>query len=100
LLPHRQTLMNYFEAALIVLKGSQRPMTAQEIIDEAVAKGLITPWGKTPEATLSAQLYVYVRDNPKPVIERHVEPGPTRARRGSVRWSLRDEGSSRAAPHA
>jgi hypothetical protein len=84
--------MNYIEAALTVLKGSKRPMTAKEIIDEAVAKGLLAPQGKTPEATLSARLYVYVRDHPEPVIERHAEPGrtPPRARRGSVRWRLRD----------
>lgn len=87
--------MNYFEVALTVLKGAKRPMTAQEIIDKAVAEGLLRPKGKTPQATLSARLYVYVRDHPKPVIERHAEPGPTRARRGSVRWSLRDQESNR-----
>ena len=34
-LPDRQTLMNYLEAALTVLKGSKRPMTVQESMDEA-----------------------------------------------------------------
>jgi hypothetical protein len=92
--------MNYFEAALTVLKVSKKPMTAQEIIDEAVAKGLLNPQGKTPQATLYAELYMHVRDDPDPVIERHAEPGRTRARRGSVRWSLRNQGSTRARPQA
>jgi HB1, ASXL, restriction endonuclease HTH domain len=30
--------MDYIEAALTVLKGSKRPMTAKEIVDEAMAR--------------------------------------------------------------
>ena len=65
-------------------------MTAREIIDEAVRRGLLRPAGKTPEATLTAQLYLHVRDAPAPRLTRLHEPGPTRARRGSVRWALRE----------
>lgn len=81
--------MTYFEAALAVLKRSQRPMSAQQIVDQAIAEGLVSPGGKTPVATLNALLYRYIRDAPEPVIERHAEEGPTRARRGSVTWSIR-----------
>jgi hypothetical protein len=94
--------MNYVEAALTVLKAAKRPMTAKEIVDEAMAKGLLTPQGKTPAATLSARLYVYVRDHPESAIERHAEPGrtPPRARRNSVKWGLRHQGSNRRRPRA
>jgi hypothetical protein len=89
---NRPASMTYFEAAVAVLRVSKRPMSAREIIDEAIAQGLLDPSGKTPVATLSARLYCHVRDAPEPVIERHAEAGPTRARRGSVRWSLRQAG--------
>jgi hypothetical protein len=92
--------MNYIEAALTVLKDAKRPLTAKEIVDEAMAKGLPTPQGKTPQATLSARLYVYVRDHPESAIERHAEPGrtPPRARRNSVKWGLHHQGSNRRRP--
>jgi len=43
--------------ALQVLKGRRRPMTAQEIYDTGIAKGLFASLkGATPVATLSAKL--------------------------------------------
>lgn len=87
--------MTYLEAALAVLESAGRPMTGREITAEALRRGLITPMGKTPEATLSARLYVYVRDRPDGRLVRLAEPGPGRARRGSVRWALRDDGAGR-----
>jgi HB1, ASXL, restriction endonuclease HTH domain len=81
--------MTYFEAALAVLKASNRPMTAQEIMDEAIARGLVSPGGKTPATTLASKFYVHVRDAERPLIERCFSQGRTKAERGSVRWRLR-----------
>lgn len=79
--------MTYYEAALQVLKAAKRPMTIQEITDEAVGRGLITPRGKTPHATMSAELYMHVRNDPELV--KLEDRTSTRAKRGSVRWTLR-----------
>jgi hypothetical protein len=83
--------MTYLEAALAVLRVARRPLTTQEIVVRAVAQGMLQPAGKTPEATMSAQLYRHVRDDPEALIERHASPGRVRAQRGSVRWSLRGQ---------
>jgi hypothetical protein len=83
--------LTYFQAALRILETSKQPMTTREIVSKAVGRGLINPRGKTPEATLSALFYLHLRDAPKPLIRRHAKPGPTRAQRGSVAWSLRTE---------
>jgi hypothetical protein len=80
--------MTYMEAAEAVLEASGRPMTAREIVDEAVRRGLLSPAGKTPDATLNANLYLHVRNCASPRIVRLYQEGPTRARRGSVRWAL------------
>jgi hypothetical protein len=82
----RQT--SYLDAALAMLQRHKRPMTSREITDEAIRRGLLQPRGKTPEATMTARLYVYVRDDPSPRLRRVYEPGPNRARRGSARWDL------------
>ena len=77
----------YYEAALQVLSSSPRPLTAQEITDQAIERGLIRPLGKTPCATMRTQLYVKGRDNPELI--KLGEPGNGRAKPGSVRWTLR-----------
>jgi hypothetical protein len=79
----------YLGAALAVLAAADRPLTAHEILTEALRRGLLHPRGRTPEATLTARLYTYVRDHPAGPLWRVYEPGRTRARRGSVRWALR-----------
>jgi hypothetical protein len=76
--------MNFRTAAEIVLKTARRPLTAREIVERAVERGLLHPVGKTPEATMSAALYTAPASGP---IRREFEPGPTRARRGTVRWT-------------
>jgi hypothetical protein len=79
--------MTYYEAALQVLRSAQRPLTTQEITDQALASGLITPKGKTPNATMAAVLYRRVRNDSeliKLADRRHI-----RAKHGSVRWALR-----------
>lgn len=85
--------MSFLEAAKVILRESGRPMTAREVTGIALKRGLIASNGKTPEATLLAQLYARVRDDPDGPIVRVWEQGPTRARRGSVRWAWRDEPS-------
>jgi hypothetical protein len=64
-------------------------MTTRELTEVALRKRLITPNGQTPEASMSAVLYMRCRDVKGNVIQRQFTPGPTRATRGSVRWSLK-----------
>lgn len=78
--------MTYYEAALQVLRSVQRPLTTREITDQALRRGLITPAGKTPHATMSAELYSQVGNDPELV--KLEESGNKRAKRGSVRWTL------------
>ena len=59
-------------------------MTAQEILQRAVTNGLISSKGKTPLQTVRARLYDRCKRDPR--LERIFDQGPTRAKRGSVRW--------------
>ena len=86
--------MTYYDAALEVLRCAQRPLTAREITNQAIERGLITPVGKTPLATMKAELYQRVRSDPDLV--KLQAPADGRAKRGSVRWTLRD--GANAAP--
>ena len=81
--------MTFLQAAVTVLESAGRAMTADEITAEALRQGLISRSGKTPTATMSAELYMNVRENPRSRLVRQSDPGPNRARRGSVRWMLR-----------
>ncbi len=81
--------MTFLQAAMAVLEACRRPMTTTEIVKEAMRRGLLQSAGKTPEASLSACLYLYVRAHADGPLVRLAEPGGTRARRGSVRWALR-----------
>ena len=79
--------MTYYEAALRILRSARHPLTTREITVRAIEGGLIRPTGKTPHATMAAELYLRVRNDPELVkIE---DPGPSRAKQGSVRWTLR-----------
>lgn len=49
--------MNFKEAAIHVLKRENRPLSAKEITQIALEEGLIETGGKTPHATLAAQIY-------------------------------------------
>ncbi len=84
--------VSYLQAALTVLADLKRPLTSRELIEEALRRKLIQPMGKTPGATLTARLYLYMRDHPDGTLLRLADAGPRRARRGSVRWTLRDDG--------
>ena len=78
--------MTYLDAAVEVLEATGHPLTTREVIDEAIRRGLVKPTGKTPEATMSAALYCHVLKGEPKKVARVAEPGPGRARRGSVRW--------------
>lgn len=60
--------MTFLGLAEQVLKDEQRPLTANEIWEIAVTKGYhkqLKSEGKTPWATLGAQIYVNVKSSPK-----------------------------------
>ena len=78
--------MTYLEAALSVLRRAKRPMTTREVTERALTQGLITPRGKTPEATMSAVLYEQLRLGS--ALRKIAQPGTIRAKRGSVRWTV------------
>jgi hypothetical protein len=81
--------MMYYEAALSVLRSARRPLTTREITDLAVQRKLIVRGGKTPYATMSAALYRRVGGNKE--LANIGVPGNGRAKRGSVRWTLRGD---------
>lgn len=60
-----QKKMTYLEVAKAVLESATTPLKATQVWDIAVEKGLdknLKSIGKTPEMTMSAQLYVDIRD--------------------------------------
>lgn len=79
--------MTYYRAALQILRSAQHPLTTQEITDLAITEGLIMPTGKTPQASMARVLYLRVRNDPELI--KIDEPGNVRAKRRSVRWTLR-----------
>jgi hypothetical protein len=79
--------MTYFEAALQVLRSARHPLSTREITDRALERRLITPQGKTPHSTMAARLYVQGRNDSELV--KLEAPGNGRAKRGSVRWTVR-----------
>jgi hypothetical protein len=76
--------MTFLEAAEQILRTSKGPLTASEITEEAIRRGLIVTRGKTPVASMSAALYTAP---PDALVKRSFKRGPRRAARGSVRWS-------------
>lgn len=60
--------MTFLELAETVLKEEKRPLSSSEIWNLGVQKGYdkkLNSKGKTPWATLGAQIYVNAKDNPK-----------------------------------
>jgi len=57
--------MSFKSAAKELLKRAGEPMTAKELTAQAIEQGMLAPEGKTPEATMAAQLYVDINKNPK-----------------------------------
>lgn len=53
--------MNRTQAAFEVLKEAQAPLTAEEITQRILQKGLWETAGKTPSATVASGLYVHIK---------------------------------------
>ena len=62
--------VSFKEAARIVLKSAEDPKTAKEITTIALEQGLIETDGRTPEATMAAQLYVDIKRNPQSIFQK------------------------------
>jgi hypothetical protein len=78
--------MTFLEAALQILRSSRTPLTTQEITERALQEGLIGTHGETPNASMSAVLYLALRTDGNLV--KIDDRGAVRARRGSVRWTV------------
>jgi hypothetical protein len=87
-MPEPTSGRSFLNAAVAVLSAAGRPLTADEITAEALARGILQSTGKTPVASMTACLYTHVRDAEHPRVIRVFDPGQQRARRGSVRWTL------------
>lgn len=78
--------MTFLEAALLILREERRPLTSREVFDLAMAKGLLTTAGRTPERTLTSALYqAYAKRTPR-MLQKLETRGEPRAARGTVRW--------------
>lgn len=82
--------MSFVAAARAILRQRMVPMTSRELADLAISRGLVSSEGKTPTATMAAQLYTYVLHNPTGDLRKLSEKGKGRAKRGSVRWEYVD----------
>jgi hypothetical protein len=80
--------MTFYEAALQILKSSRKSLTSKEITERALERGLIVTRGKTPVATMTAELYKHLGTDPQLV--KTEDRGPTRAKHGTVGWTLRE----------
>ena len=57
--------MSFKDTAYSILKSAKEPLSAQEIADRAMQKGILSTDGKTPAATMGAQLYIDINKNKK-----------------------------------
>jgi len=69
------------------LRSSKGPLCTREITDRAIEAHLIDGRGKTPNASMRAALYRSL--GTEAALVKIEDRGPTRARRGTVRWTLR-----------
>jgi hypothetical protein len=76
--------MSFLAAAETVLRTTGKSLTAAEITEIALRRGLVQTHGKTPAASMSAALYGAPPDS---LIRREFKPGRKRAARNSVRWT-------------
>ncbi len=56
-------MVSFKKAAVEVLKKANEPLTTKEITYIAIQEGLIDTAGRTPEATMGAQIYVDINTN-------------------------------------
>lgn len=54
--------MNFLDAAYEILKQAKKPLSYAEITARALAKGLISTKGQTPESTMGSRLYTDVKE--------------------------------------
>ncbi len=59
------TPLSFKKAAEQILGKSDRPLSPNEIVELALEAGIIETEGATPDATMGAQLYVDISNNPK-----------------------------------
>lgn len=57
--------LNFKDAAKRILKEAARPLSAADITRIGLEQGILSTDGKTPTATMGAQIYLDIRDNPK-----------------------------------
>jgi HB1, ASXL, restriction endonuclease HTH domain len=62
--------MTYKEVAIYLLEREQRPMTTEELATLAIAEGLLTQIGKTPNVTMAGRLSDLYRSNSHPHLQR------------------------------
>ncbi len=80
--------LSFKEAALQILKSENEPLSAKEIVYLAFQKDILSTEGKTPEATMSAQLYVDISQNKKTKFKKV----------GRGKFSLREQTESPTTP--
>ena len=85
--PGRRRGRSFLEAAELVLAETSSPLTTNELLAAMLNRKLVTTRGLTPGKSIEARLYAEAA-RPDARIVRLCEPGPTRARRGSVRWMM------------
>ena len=56
-------MLSFKEVAEIILKDSSKPLSANEITELALEQNLLETEGKTPEATMAAQIYSDIKNN-------------------------------------
>ena len=61
----KRSLYSFKEAAILTLGQSKTPMSAEDIVDAAAQQGILYTEGKTPAATMGAQLYLDIKNNKK-----------------------------------
>lgn len=79
---------SFKEAAVKILEEVDEPLSPKEIAVKALASGLLVTEGKTPEASMGAQLYVDVSRNPKSKFKKV----------GKGRFSLKKQTESASSP--
>lgn len=77
------------QAALKILEEEKEPLSAKEITDRALLKGILLTAGATPEATMAAQLYVDIKENKDSKFQKV----------GKGRFSLREQLESVETPY-
>jgi hypothetical protein len=79
----RLAWMTFLQAAEEVLRSEMRPLSAEEITDLALGRGLLQTASKTPAATMSSALYKAPADGP---IRHEFRSSRVRRSPGLARW--------------